>query len=225
MHSKKYQEASKSIDPKKLYSPEEAVELLKKISKTKFDASVEAHAHLGIDLEKSEQQIRSTVVFPHGTGKTKIVAAFVEAGKEDEAKSAGADVVGGEELIGEIAKSSKYNFEVAVAMPSMMPKLAKVAKILGPKGLMPNPKDGTVSPDVKKMVTELKKGKLVFKSDKGGNVHAVVGKISFDSPKLLENFKAFFDALKRTKPSGLKGNFIETVSLSTTMSPSVRVTI
>jgi len=110
-------------------------------------------------------------------------------------------------------------------MPAMMPKLAKVAKILGPKGLMPNPKDGTVSPDVKKMVTELKKGKLVFKSDKGGNVHAVIGKISFDSTKLLDNFKAFFDALKRTKPSGLKGNFIETVSMSTTMSPSVRVTM
>lgn len=223
--SKKYQAALKLIDPQKLYSPEEAIEFVKKTSTVKFDASVEVHARLGIDPEKGEQQVRGTVVLPHGSGKTKKVAVFVEAGKENEAKEAGADIVGGEEFINEIASGDKINFEIVVATPAMMPKLAKVAKILGPKGLMPNPKDGTVASDVKKTVAELKKGKIVFKNDRGGNVHIAIGKVSFDSAKLLENLRAFLEVLKKSKPSSSKGVFIQSLTVASTMGPAIRVIV
>ena len=224
-HGKKYLEAKKLIDPKKVYSPEEAVELVKKTNPAKFDASVEIHIRLGIDPTKGEQQVRGTVALPHGTGKSKRVAAFVPADKEKEARDAGADLVGGEELVAEIAKTQKIGFDVAVATPDMMPKLAKVAKILGPKGLMPNPKSETVGANVKKMVEELKKGKIAFKNDDSGNVHIVIGKISAESSKLLENLNAVADVIRRARPASAKGIFIENAALTSSMGPSIRIQI
>ena len=222
---KKYLEAKKLIDPKKVYSLEEGVELVKKTNPAKFDASVEIHIRLGIDPTKGEQQVRGTVALPHGTGKSKRVAAFVPADKEKEARDAGADLVGGEELIAEIAKTQKITFDVAVATPDMMPKLAKVAKILGPKGLMPNPKSETVGANVKKMVEELKKGKIAFKNDDSGNVHIVIGKISAESSKLLENLNAVADVIRRARPASAKGIFIENAALTSSMGPSIRIQI
>lgn len=222
---KKYLEAKKQIDPKKVYTLDEAVELVKKTNPAKFDASVEIHIRLGIDPTKGEQQVRGTVALPHGTGKSKRVAAFVPADKEKEAKEAGADLVGGEELIAEIARTEKIGFDVAVATPDMMPKLAKVAKILGPKGLMPNPKSETVGANVKKMVEELKKGKIAFKNDDSGNVHIVIGKISSESSKLLENLNAVMDVIKRARPASAKGIFIENAALASSMGPSIRIQI
>jgi large subunit ribosomal protein L1 len=178
---KKYKAAAALIDPKKTYSAEEAMDLAKKTSTTKSDGTVEVHLRLGIDPKKSDQQVRGTVVLPNGSGKTRKVVAFVSADKEKEAKEAGADAIGTEEMLAEIAKTGKINFDIAVATPDMMPKMAKVAKILGPKGLMPNPKSETVGTNVTKMVSELKKGKLAFKADDFGIVHTIIGKVSFDA--------------------------------------------
>lgn len=208
-----------------LYSPQEALDLCKKTSKTKFDASVEIHCNLGIDTKKSDQQVRGTVSFPHGTGKTKRIAAFVDSANEKAAEEAGADIVGNERLIDEIASSGKINFDIAIAVPSMMPKLAKIAKILGPKGLMPNPKSETVTTDVKKTIAELKKGKATFKSDDTGNAHLAIGKVSMDVQKLLENFQAFIDVLRRSKPSSSKGVFIKSITISSSMGAGIRVAI
>jgi large subunit ribosomal protein L1 len=225
MRGKKYQEAKKLFDPKKSYSPNEAFELIKKISKEKFDAGVEVHIKLGIDPSRGEQSVRGTVVLPHNIGKTKKVAAFVEPAREKEAKEAGADIVGGEELVKEIKSSGKINFDVAVATPTMMPKLAQVAKILGPKGLMPNPKNDTVGPNVKKMIEELKKGKLTFKNDSGGNIHQLLGRVSFDKQKLLENFSIFVEAVRKAKPSTAKGIYIQTAVLCSTMGPAIKISL
>jgi len=222
MSGKKFVEAQKLIDAKKSYSIEEAVALVKKTSVAKFDATVEIHAKLGIDPKQGDQQVRGTVSLPNGTGKSKKVAVFTSAAdKEKDAKEAGADLVGGEELIATIASSNKADFEVAIATPDMMPKLAKIAKILGPKGLMPNPKTDTVGVNVKAMVEDQKKGKVAFKNDDTGNVHAIVGKVSFDEAKLLENATVFMDALKRVKPSASKGNFIVKATMATTMGPAI----
>lgn len=224
-HGKKYLEAKKLVDAKKSYALEDAVELVKKTNPAKFDASIEFHIRLGIDPTKGEQQVRGTVALPHGTGKTKKVAAFVSPDKEKDAKDAGADLVGGEELIAEIAKTEKIGFDVAVATPDMMPKLAKVAKILGPKGLMPNPKSETVGTNVKKMVEELKKGKIAFKNDDSGNVHVVIGKVSAESSKLLENLNTVLEAIKRVKPASAKGIFIQNAALASSMGPAIRIQI
>jgi large subunit ribosomal protein L1 len=220
--SKRFEEAKKLIDPKKVYTKEEAVDLAKKTSTVKFDASVEAHIRLGIDPTKGEQQIRSTIIFPHSIGKSKRVAAFVTAGKEKEAKEAGADIVGGEDLIEEIKKSGKIDFDVAVATPEMMPKMAKVAKVLGPKGLMPNPKTETVGPDVKKMVEELKKGKMTFKNDANAIIHQAIGKTSLDNKQLLENLNALIEAIMRAKPASSKGQYIQGATLATSMGPGIK---
>lgn len=221
---KRYAAALKLIDKTKTYSPEEAIELVKQTAKTKFDSSIEVHVRLGIDSKKSDQQVRATVALPHGTGKTKKVAAFVgTAEKEAEAKAAGADIVGGEELIAQIASTGKYEFEVAVATPDMMPKLAKVAKVLGPKGLMPSPKNETVTVNLKKAIEELKKGKVSFKADDTANLHQVIGKASFDSAKLLENYNALMDGLRRAKPATSKGTYLLSVTLTSTMGPGVKV--
>lgn len=225
-HGKKYAEAAKLIDPKKTYSPEEAVDLVKKTSKTKFDATVELHCKLGIDPTKGEQQIRGTITLPHGTGSSKRVAAFVStADKEQEAKDAGADVVGGEDLIKEIAATEKITFDVAVATPDMMAKLAKVAKILGPKGLMPNPKTDTVGPHIKKMVEDLKRGKLAYKNDDTGNLHFGIGKVSFESSKLVENLSAALEAIKRAKPASAKGTYLQNVVVTSSMGPAIRIQV
>lgn len=222
-HSKRYTELKKLVDPKKAYTPTEAIELAKKTSTTKFEGSLEAHVHLGIDLKKSDQQLRATIVLPHSTGKTKRVAAFVPADKEKDAKEAGAEIVGAEDLIEEIAKTGKVDFDVAVATPDMMPKLAKVAKILGPKGIMPNPKTETVGANVKKMVEELKRGKVTLKNDATGNVHQAIGKTSMDNKVLLENFSAILTAIKKNKPASAKGTYLKTVVLTTTMGPGIKV--
>lgn len=222
---KKFQEASKLVDPKKTYSIAEAIELVKKTSTTKFDGSVEVHFNLGIDPAKSDQAVRGTLTLPHSIGKTKRIAAFVDSTNEKAAEEAGADIVGGEALIAEIASSGKIAFDVAIATPNMMPKLAKVAKILGPKGLMPNPKSETVTTDVKKTIAELKKGKVSFKNDDTGNVHQMIGKVSLDSAKLLENFQALLENLRRSKPASSKGVFIKSCTLTSSMGPAVRVQI
>ena len=224
MRSKRYQEAKKLVDSKKTYAPEEAFAIVKKTANTKFDATIELHVHLGIAPKKGEQQVSGTLSLPHGTGgKSKKVMAIVSSAKEKEAKEAGADIVGGEELIEEIAKTGKLDYDIAEATPDMMPKLAKVAKILGPKGLMPNPKTETVGADVKKMVGELKKGKIAFKTDDGANIHFIIGKASFSETQLLENAAAAIDALKRLKPASSKGIYLLQVVTAATMGPGVKV--
>ena len=213
------------FDKTKVYPAKEAIELTKKLSKTKFDASVEAHFRLGIDTKKGDQQIRATVSLPHGTGKTVKVAAFVMPEKIKEVKEAGADLAGGEELIAEIKKTEKTDFEVAVAEPAMMKNLAQIAKILGTRGLMPSPKNETVTPNPAKAVAELKKGKVSFRSDDTGNVHAVIGKVSFPNEQLQENYNVFLEAVKKAKPSSSKGVYIKNIALSSSMGPGVKVTI
>jgi len=213
------------VDKNKVYTLEEAIKIVKETSTVKFDASVEAHIRLGIDPKKSDQQIRSTVVMPHGTGKTKKVAAFVGPNNEKDAKDAGADFVYGEDDIKKIKDTGKVEFDIAIATPDMMPKLAVAAKVLGPKGLMPSPKTETVGPNVKKMIDELKKGKSSFKNDDGANIHQVIGKVSFDNAKLKENFESFMEALKKVKPQGSKGTYVKAIYLTSAMGPSVKVEV
>lgn len=222
MKGKKYKAASALIDPKKTYTAEEAMDLVKKTSTAKFDATVEVHLRLGVDPKKSDQQVRGTVSLPNGTGKTKKIAAFVAADKEKEAKDAGADIVGGEEMIAEIAKSGKYDFDIAVATPDMMPKLAKAAKVLGPKGLMPNPKSETVGTHLTKMIGEMKKGKVAFKADDFGIVHTIIGKVSFEPKALVENYETLLEAIRKVKPASSKGVYLQNVTVVATMGPAIR---
>ncbi|MBP9747718.1 50S ribosomal protein L1 [Patescibacteria group bacterium] len=221
--SKRYASLKTKVDVKKLYKLEEALALAKETSTTKFDSSVEVHVNLGIDVKKGDQQVRSTIIFPHSIGKSKKVIAFVSGDKEKEAKDAGAEIVGGEELIAEIASTGKIDFDVAVATPDMMIKLSKVAKILGPAGLMPNPKTDTVSTNVKKMVEDIKKGKVAFKNDQTGNLHQAFGKTSLDNAKLAENFAVFMDAVKKSKPSSSKGVYLKSITVTTTMGPGIKI--
>lgn len=211
------------VDKNKTYSLTEGVNLVKETSNTKFDATIEVHVRLGIDPKKSDQQIRSTVSLPHGTGKTKKVGAFVGPNDEKAAKEAGADYIYTEEEIKTLKDTGKFEFEIAIATPEMMPKMASIAKILGPKGLMPNPKTDTVGTDVKKMIGDLKKGKAAFKNDEGGNIHIGVGKASFTAEQLKENIAALLDVLKKMKPSSAKGTYMKGIYLSSSMGPSVRV--
>jgi len=211
------------IDPKKVYPVDEAIALVKETAQTKFDAGIEVHARLGIDTKKSEQQIRATVVLPHGTGKSRTVAAFVSPEKEKEAKEAGADFVYGEEDIKKIKDTNKIAFEVAVTTPDMMPKLAAIAKILGPKGLMPNLKTETVGPNIKKLIEELKRGKITFKNDDNGNVHQIIGRASFTDAQLKENFLVFTDALAKAKPSSAKGIYIKNLIVCASMGPAIKI--
>lgn len=213
------------IDKNKTYSVAEAVKIVKETSNVKFNATVELHARLGIDPSKSEQQIRSTVVLPHGTGKTKKIAAFVSSKDEAAAKEAGADLICGEEEIKKIKDTGKIDFEIAVATPEMMPKLTVAAKVLGPKGMMPNPKTGTVDPDIKKIINELKKGKITFKNDDTANLHTSVGKANFSEKQLEENVAAMVEALKKAKPSSAKGVFIKGIYLTSSMGPSVKIAV
>ncbi|OIO19497.1 MAG: 50S ribosomal protein L1 [Candidatus Magasanikbacteria bacterium CG_4_9_14_0_2_um_filter_41_10] len=223
--SKRMTDLKTKVDSTKVYSLDEAIALVKATSTVKFDASVEFHARLGIDPKKSDQLIRATVVLPHGTGKTKRIAAFVGPNDEKAAKDAGADLVLGEEEIKEIKTTGKIDFDIAVATPEMMPKLAVAARVLGPKGLMPNPKTDTVDKNVAKMIEALKKGKAAFKNDDQANIHQLVGKVSFDNAKLKENIETFIEALKRAKPSGSKGTYIKTAFLTSAMGPSVKISV
>jgi len=211
------------FDKTKSHTIEEAVELAKKSSKTKFDGSIEAHFKLGIDTRKGDQQVRSAVPLPHGTGKTVRVAAFVAADKEQACKDAGADIAGGEDLIAEIKKTEKTDFQVAVAEPAMMRLLAPIAKILGTRGLMPSPKNETVTPNPAKAVEELKKGKVSFKNDDTGNIHVAIGKVSFDNAKLIDNFNTLLDAIKKSKPSTSRGVYLKNISINSTMGPGIKI--
>lgn len=220
---KKYREFSEKLEKDKGYPIEEALELMKSNKIAKFDESVEAHVKLNIDIKKNDEQVRGTIVLPHGTGKAKKVAVVTSV-KTKEAKESGADVVGGEEMIEKI-KAGKIDFDVLVATPEMMPKLAPVAKILGPRGLMPSPKTETVTDKIKETVEMLKKGKVNFKNDGSGNVHQIIGKISFGNDKLKENFLALIEAVRKAKPAGVKKKFIAKVSVCSTMGPGIKIAI
>ncbi len=220
---KRYNELKKLVNPKQLYSPADAVELVKKTSNTKFDSTIEVHINLGIDVKKGEQQVRSTIIFPHSIGKTKRVAAIVAPAKEAEAKEAGADIVGGEDLIAEIAQKGKVDADVVVATPDMMAKMSKVAKVLGPIGLMPNPKTDTVGPNVKKMVEEIKKGKVSFKNDTSANIHQAIAKASLDAAKITENLNVLVEAVKKNKPASAKGSYLKSVTITSTMGPGIHI--
>lgn len=217
---KKYRAAAEKLDKNKIYPITEAVKLLKENKTAKFDESVEIHIKTNIDPKKGEQQVRGTVILPHGTGKSKKIAVITSVA-EKEAKEAGADIVGGEEMIDKISK--KINFDILVATPEMMPKLAKIAKILGPKGLMPNPKTETVTTKIKETVEALKKGKAAFKNDDTGNIHQVVGKVSFSAEKLAENINVFIASIEKTKPAGLKGKFIAGITVCSTMGQGIKI--
>jgi len=210
-------------DKKQVYPLAEALEMVKKFSHSKFDAAVEVHLRLGIDPRQGEQQIRSTVSLPHGTGKTVKVAAFVTPEHEAACRASGADLVGGEDLVNEIKQTEKTDFQVAVADPAMMKQLAKIAKILGTRGLMPSPKNDTVSVNPAKAVAELKKGKISFKNDDTGNVHVLIGKVSFDSAKLQENFSSLLEAIKKVKPASAKGVYLKNITVCSTMGPGIKV--
>lgn len=223
-HGKKYREALGKVDAKKRYSLEEASALVKELSTSKFDGSVEIHLNLGIDTTQAEQQLRSTVSLPHGTGKTVRVIAIVGEDKVKEAKAAGALEAGADELIEKIEKGW-LDFDVAVATPDMMKNLAKVARQLGQAGLMPNPKSGTVTPDVVSKIGEVIKGQVEFRNDKLGNLHNVVGKTSFSAKQIEENVAAYLKAVNEKRPASIKGNFINSITLSPTMGPAVKVTV
>ena len=222
-HWKKYLQAKKLIDKTKKYSISEAIELAKKVAYTKFDSTLEVHIQTNANPKYNDQQVRGTVVLPHGTGKTVKVAAFVSDDKVEEAKKAGADIVGNAELLQKI-ENGEIDFDVLVTTPEMMRDLAKVAKILWPKGLMPSPKAGTVTPKLTDTILEIKKGRIEFKLDKGGVIHVGIGKLrSFDNKQLEENLQALIDAVKGAKPSGVKWQLIKKVHIAPTMGPSIQV--
>ena len=219
---KKYQEAAKLIEKGRAYTIEEAIELVKKTNTAKFDASIEVAFRLGVNPKHADQQLRGALVLPNGTGKTKKVLVVTEGAKAEEAKAAGADHVGGKEILEEI-KKGWLDFEVVIATPNMMGELGKLGRILGPKGLMPNPKTGTVTMDVEKAVKEVKAGKVTYRTDKVGNVHVMFGKTSFETEKLVENYKTIYETLLKVKPSTAKGTYMKNISVSSTMGPSVKV--
>ena len=219
---KKYSEAAKLVDRSKAYPINEAVELVKKTSFTKFDASVEVAFRLGVDPKKADQQIRGAVVLPNGTGKTQRVLVFAKGPKAKEAEAAGADYVGDSEYINKI-NQGWFDFDVIVATPDMMGEVGKLGRTLGPKGLMPNPKTGTVTFDVTKAVNEIKAGKVEYRVDKAGNIHVPIGKASFEDSKLVENFNTIFETMVKVKPAAAKGTYMKNVAITSTMGPSVKV--
>ncbi|HEY7593511.1 MAG TPA: 50S ribosomal protein L1 [Actinophytocola sp.] len=221
-HSKAYRQAAELVDRERLYSPLEAAKLAKETSKVKMDATVEVAIRLGVDPRKADQMVRGTVNLPHGTGKTARVIVFATGDKANEAVAAGADEVGAEDLIERI-QGGWLDFDAAIATPDQMAKVGRIARILGPRGLMPNPKTGTVTPDVTKAVADIKGGKINFRVDKQSNLHLVIGKASFDSDKLVENYAAALDEVLRAKPSAAKGRYLKKVTFSTTMGPGIPV--
>jgi len=222
MSGKKYAEAVKLVDRNKLYSLDEAVELAKKTSYAKFDETVELHLNLGVDPRQSDQTVRGTVVLPHGVGKTKKVVVITKGEKLREAENSGADLVGSEELITKISQGW-LDFDCLIATPDMMKELSKLGKILGPRGLMPNPKTGTVTMDIAKVVKEVKAGRTEFKTDSHGTIHTAVGKLSFPKEKLVENAKTLIEAVLRAKPPSAKGEYLKSITLSSTMGPGIKI--
>ena len=221
-HGKKYVDAAKLIDADKFYSPKEAVELVKKTAVTKFDSSVDVSFRLGINPKYADQQVRGAMVLTHGTGKSKKVLVFAEGAKAEEAKAAGADYVGGQEFVDKI-QGGWLDFEVCVATPNMMGKVGRLGKILGPRGLMPNPKLGTVTTDVAKAIKELKGGRVEYRADRYGIAHVVLGKASFTAEQLAENYGTVYDEILRMKPAAAKGKYVKSISVSSTMGPGVAV--
>jgi large subunit ribosomal protein L1 len=219
---KKYLEAVKLVDRTKAYAIEEAIELVKKTNIAKFDATVEVAFRLGVDPKKADQQIRSAVVLPHGTGKVQRVLVFAKGEKAKEAEAAGADYVGDADYINKI-QQGWFEFDVVVATPDMMGEVGKLGRILGPKGLMPNPKTGTVTFDVEKAVKEIKAGKVEYRVDKAGNIHVPIGKVSFENQKLVENFQTIFEAVLKAKPAAAKGTYMKNVTVTSTMGPGIKV--
>lgn len=223
---KKYIKAMELVEKHKAYTKEEAIELVKKTSTSNFDGSVEIAVRLNVDTKKTDQQVRGALVLPNGTGKAKRVLVLTKNDAQSKAASAaGAEFVGGEDLIDKIAKENWLDFDVIIATPEMMPLLGKIGKLLGPRGLMPNPKTGTVTTDVAKAIEDVKKGRIEFRTDSYGNVHAIIGKVSFDEAKLVENLMAFMNVIVKSKPTTVKGQFIKNVSVSSTMGPGIKIDI
>ena len=222
-YGKKYVEASKKLDKAKLYSCEEAAKLVKETSITKFDSTVEVAIKLNIDAKKSDQQLRGSLKLPNGTGKSKTILVLAKGSQATEAKNAGADFVGDVDMIEKIEKENWFDYDVIVATPEMMPLLGKVGKLLGPKGLMPNPKTGTVTPNVAKAIEDIKSGMVAYKNDAYGNIHMIIGKVSFDAKKIAENLDFAVKSIAKQKPSTVKGQFIQNITVSSTMGPGIKV--
>ncbi len=222
-HGKKYVEAIQKVEKTKLYTKEEAIKLVKETSTTKFDSSVEVALRLNLDTKKADQQLRGAIVLPHGTGKTKRVLVIAKGEQAKKAKDAGADYVGDTDMLEKIEKENWFDFDVMIATPDMMPLLGKLGRVLGPKGLMPNPKTGTVTVDVAKAVSEVKAGRVEYRTDSFGNVHGIIGKVSFTEEQLLENLNAFVAAILKVKPATVKGDYIKNVSVTSTMGPGIRI--
>lgn len=220
---KKYLEAVKNVDQAALYDPQEACAIVKKLASAKFDETIEAHIRTGCDGRYADQQIRGAVVLPHGTGKKVRVLVFAKGAKADEAQAAGADYVGAEDLVAKIQNENWFDFDVVVATPDMMGLVGRIGRVLGPKGLMPNPKAGTVTMDVTKAIEDIKAGKIEYRLDKTNIIHVPVGKVSFGSEKLLENVQTLMSAIIKAKPASAKGTYLKSVALTTTMGPSIRV--
>lgn len=220
---KKYVEASKLVEKDKMYTTTEAVELVKKTSTTKFDSTVEIAINLNIDTKKADQQMRGSITLPNGTGKTKRVCVLAKGAAAEEAKKAGAEFVGEQDLIDKMANENWFDFDVIVATPDMMPALGKIGKVLGPKGLMPNPKTGTVTPNVASAVEDIKKGMIEYRADSYGIIHSIVGKASFDDKKLVENIDFFVNTIVKAKPTAVKGNYINSITISSTMGPGIKL--
>ncbi len=220
---KKYVEAASKVERSRAYTKEEAIKLVKETSTTKFDASVELAMRLNLDTKKADQQLRGAIVLPNGTGKTKKVLVLAKGPMATAAKEAGADYVGEADMIEKIEKENWFDFDVIVATPDMMPALGKIGKILGPKGLMPNPKTGTVTMDTKKAVEDIKKGRVEYRTDSYGNVQVIIGKVSFTEEQLLENMNAFVSLILKTKPAVVKGTYVKNISVSSTMGPGIKI--
>ncbi len=221
--SKRYREIAQAVDKTKLYDPEEAMELIQKIANAKFDETVEVHIRLGVDSRYADQQVRGTVVLPHGTGKTVRVLVFAKGDKAREAENAGADYVGAEDLVEKIQNEGWLDFDTVIATPDMMGVVGKLGRILGPKGLMPNPKAGTVTMDIAKAIKDVKAGKIEYRLDKTNIIHCPIGKVSFGTEKLLENYKTLVDAVIRAKPVAAKGQYIKSITISSTMGPGIKI--
>jgi large subunit ribosomal protein L1 len=220
---KKYVEAAKKVDRKKLYSLEDAIKLVKETAITKFDSTIEVAFKLNLDPKKADQQLRGSLVLPNGTGKSKKVLVIAKGEAAAQAKEAGADYVGDTDMIQKIEKENWFDYDVIVATPDMMPMLGKIGRVLGPKGLMPNPKTGTVTTNVKKALEDIKKGMVEYKTDSYGNIHSIIGKVSFTDAKLVENLKFVISAILKAKPTSVKGNYVENVTISSTMGPGIKL--